>query len=440
MFALMIFIYIRTIPVKKNLAIPYAVTSGNSEDLNAKSHLYFRPEFTIPKRIYSEQHLDRIHLLSAPAFCDIADELIDMFQDNQLVFSDQEQFNLLKSQFRTIGYNFNVKPVVLWHKKMGNYKEDLTLYLRTLKKSAVDPSDYAERFIDLMAQYQSNQNYVNLQHPSSDRQSHLNLSTYKTSPGVYFFLNADKDVIYVGKAKNIKKRLQSHFCNRESATNLDYSEVRQITVEYTGNDAIAQLVETENIKALQPKYNVQQISDAAPFIINKGRTASGISRLKIIRKDIADNMPERYFNRLSVKKSLVQFCSDYDLCRKHCGLEHVKGPCSKSTVNGEKCVCSKEESIEHYNNRFSLAFQQFQRQKSRKLYKLKGRNKFEDAFIYIVNGIYEGYGFIQKDDSIYTTSDILGHLNARANNYETSRIIAKLDQTVSKDNILYLNS
>ena len=88
---------------------------------------------------------------------------------------------------------------------------------------------------------------------------------------------------------------------------------------------------------------------------------------------------------------------------------------------------------------FDIAFYQFKSRKARKIYKLKGRDKDEDAFIYLVNGIYEGYGFIDKSEPISNVNDILGHLILQINNYDTSRIVNALDKTIPAENILNLN-
>ena len=135
---------------------------------------------------------------------------------------------------------------------------------------------------------------------------------------------------------------------------------------------------------------------------------------------------------------MADFCQEYNLCRKHCGLEKVKGPCSKYTKNYKNCVCSGGESIEEYNKRFQLAFDQFRRKKTRKIYRLKGRNHSEDAFIYEFNGIYEGYGYIDRNVDISNYNDVLGHLIRQTNNYDTTRILSSLTNILSKEDILFI--
>lgn len=434
----MIFIYLQTINFDKKGVIPYRLTLKIDESFETES-FNFRPESVIPKKTYEQHHLDRLELLSAPPFCDRADEMLEIFQNNLLVFSDAKQFQLLKSQFRTIGYNFNLNPKYLFYGVAKDKLNAIEAFLETTSIHSKYSDTYADAYVELMRQYLNESFDLQQTLASTQNASHnFELSSYKMTPGVYYFLDAFKEVIYVGKAKNIRKRLQSHFSKQTKTSTIDYSKVKSVTVEYSGSDIIAQLIESANIKALQPIYNTQQVADPAPYIINRCKTANGIYKLQITRKEIKDNMPEKYFNRLSVKQSLENFCSEYQLCKKHCGLEKVKGPCSNYTANNSPCVCAGNESIENYNKRFEIAFYNFEHRKARKIYKLKGRNKNEDAFIYLVNGIYEGYGFIDKEVSISNVNDILAHLIVQPNNYDTSRIVSELEKIVAPELILDL--
>lgn len=431
----MVFISIQTMAVSQRRRIPYLITIADRGGIS-KKHFLFNPEIVIPKKIYEFKKIDRFQLLAAPLFCDIADELIEIFTNNKLVFSDLDQFKLLKSQFKNINYNFEIRPILLWKKTNEKFIDHINNAVLSLEKNSIDTMDFSAKYTDLMMDWYHQKSLIkNKLNTEKSLSSSQDLSSYQMASGVYFFMNDSDEVIYVGKAKNIRKRLQSHFSNQEKRY-IDYSKVNRITVEYTGNDVIAQLVETEHIKSIKPLYNTQQIDDAQPFIINLGKTANGIFKLKVTRKDIEDNLPERYYNRDSVKQTLQHFCEEHDLCRKHCGLESIKGPCSKYRVNNKMCVCSGGESIDHYNRRFTHGFQRLKNRKSRRIYKLKGRNVREDAFVYIVNGIYEGYGFIPKDDPIETVGDILGYLKTGTNSYETSRIVNHLYKNVSNENVI----
>ncbi len=433
------FIYLQTVQIKKNTEIPYRILLL-SEEINLETIQFkIRPEISIPKKIYESCKLDRNEFLQARPFCDIADDLIEVFQNEKLVFFNSPQFYLLKSQFRKIGYIFNVKPIYITNPKTAeDFIKSLPITLK-ISKNGIHGLEFGTILLNAMRDFfLGNSKLKERAVKSVSENAVFNSSQYKGTAGVYYFFDVDDSVIYVGKAKNLKKRLQSHFSNAEKNSNIDYDAIAKITVEYTGNDIIAQLLESFEIKNLQPIYNSQQRKDAAPFIINYGKTAAGICKLQIVRKDVKDNFPEKHFNRTSVKKSLLKFCSTYGLCKKYCGIERVKGPCSDYYLNKCNGICAGEEPIDSYNERFEKALIEFLNIKSRKIYKLKGRTSNEDSFIYTVNDIYEGYGFINKEESIYSTNDILGHLIPQKNNYDTSRIIGDLPKKVATENVLTL--
>jgi excinuclease ABC subunit C len=83
------------------------------------------------------------------------------------------------------------------------------------------------------------------------------LRSLTEGPGVYRMLNADGDVMYVGKAKNLRRRVGSYFTrasNRRIASMV--GQIRDIQITATHTEAEALLLENTLIKAEKPRYNV----------------------------------------------------------------------------------------------------------------------------------------------------------------------------------------
>jgi DNA polymerase-3 subunit epsilon len=81
-------------------------------------------------------------------------------------------------------------------------------------------------------------------------------------PGVYRFLRSNGDVLYVGKATSLKKRVSSHFTKQSGATERALemlTQVSEIAFEPTSTALEAALLETQTIKRINPPYNVQLI-------------------------------------------------------------------------------------------------------------------------------------------------------------------------------------
>lgn len=84
------------------------------------------------------------------------------------------------------------------------------------------------------------------------------LTTVTSEPGVYRMLNSQKEVIYVGKAKNLQKRLSSYFSltQKHPKTLALVSHIANIEVTVTHTETEALILEHNFIKQYKPKYNV----------------------------------------------------------------------------------------------------------------------------------------------------------------------------------------
>jgi excinuclease ABC subunit C len=99
------------------------------------------------------------------------------------------------------------------------------------------------------------------------------LATLPTKPGVYRMLNAAGDALYVGKAKNLKKRVAAYARVDRMPARLQRMvfETRQLEVVLTHTEAEALLLESNLIKQLKPRYNILLRDDKSfPYIVIPG--------------------------------------------------------------------------------------------------------------------------------------------------------------------------
>ena len=84
------------------------------------------------------------------------------------------------------------------------------------------------------------------------------LKIITNSPGVYKFLDKSNRVIYVGKAKNLKKRVRSYFTGKKSdeKTRSLVSNISDISIVLVDTESDALLLENNLIKKFKPKYNI----------------------------------------------------------------------------------------------------------------------------------------------------------------------------------------
>ena len=115
------------------------------------------------------------------------------------------------------------------------------------------------------------------------------IASLPTSHGVYQFKDADGGLLYVGKAKNIRSRVRSHFGKREQLEGRHkvlYRKTSEVEVILTDTEAEALILENNLIKEQQPRYNINLRDDKSyPYICIKNEPFPRILPTRRLIKD-----------------------------------------------------------------------------------------------------------------------------------------------------------
>lgn len=178
-------------------------------------------------------------------------------------------------------------------------------------------------------------------------------------PGVYKYYNADSQIIYIGKARNLKKRVSSYFSKQKHENHKTKILVNKIQhIEYTvvNSEIDALLLENNLVKEFQPRYNIMLRDDKSfPFIkITKER----FPRVFSMRNPVKDGS-EYYGPYISVRMMKVilelikklyhpRTCT-FNLSKKNVDAGKYK-VCLEYHLGNCKGPCENLQSEEHYDS------------------------------------------------------------------------------------------
>lgn len=399
--------------------------------------------------------IDRATVRFAPVFCEIAEEILEFLDGaTVLTLEDDSAYRVLRNEFRNIGYKFSPPALSITKCIRKTFPHLKSFHLKGLVGHFNVPDENLDRassraeaakalFLEIRNREPQNRSLerpsVGLR-PAPSKMEALQINALNRKPGVYYFKDAEDNIIYIGKAVRLRDRVRSHFTNKTDREIKLCDATAKIDFEGTGSNLIAELLESDEIKTYGPHFNIAQKGKTAPFIVVSSENKKGYLKLSIVRKDYSDAVNEVFYNRNSVAEKLMEVCKIFDLCPKFCGFHRRKGKCDHPKFPSCSSACIGEMSSEAYNQRVRQAMDFLQNDLKNFAIKLKGRESGEMGFVLVRNGIYLGYGFVGMNDQIFSADDFESFIVRKKHTYHTTRIIESyVRRPQNKKNIIYLD-
>jgi DNA polymerase-3 subunit epsilon len=382
-------------------------------------HTLINPGRNIPYYITGLTGITTEMVLDSPQFEEIAEDLLKRLEGKIFVAHNAHfDYSFLKKEFEQVGINWQSKKLCtvrlsrkiipgLRSYSLGSLAESLGIEIINRHRAGGDAAATAKIFDQLLRRDRDGYIIKVLKRNSGETILPPNLAKEEFDrlpalPGVYYFLNANGNVIYVGKAINIKKRIAGHFTGdaREWSRSKIRNEIHHITYELTGNELIALILESQEIRRLWPKYNQAQKFRVEEWGVFDYEDRNGYLRFSVNVVARGARPLVRFSTKGEAWNFLWEKVRDYELCPKLCGLQLSKGLCFDYQSGGCHGACMGIESVKLYNARVEQAIRAFRDEGETVAIIGKGRNIDEQSLVLVERGAYVGFGFFDREASI----------------------------------------
>jgi DNA polymerase-3 subunit epsilon len=386
------------------------------------------PERKIQAFVVKLTGINQEMLRYAPKFYEVAKRIIEITEDCIIVAHNAKfDYRILRTEFDRLGFDYQRSSIctVELSKKLlpglpsyslGKLTKSLGIPISSRHRAEGD-AQATVKLLKLLLEKDKKldilSDHIRLK-PKKQVDTKL-LKLLKLVPkatGVYFLYNEDNEIIYVGKSKNIYKRVNQHFTNTNPKSKSIQKIVADVGYEIEGNELMALLKENECIKTLQPEFNSALTKTKFTHGVLLKKDEEGYINFEI--KKINDKA--EYLTTLSSLKSAKHFLESaaekFELCLNRTSLSSRQNSCFNFGLKLCHGACIGKESPENYNERVQELINRFSFKNKNLLLVGKGREEGEKSLIYVKSG--EVYGFNYFDLNLQITNhEILEQIISR---------------------------
>jgi DNA polymerase-3 subunit epsilon len=281
-----------------------AIILHNGVSVEGKYETLVNPQQSVPRYITALTGISDYMLVDAPTFPEIADKVYKLLKDRIFVahnvnfdysfinhYLQQSGFNWQAKKLCTVRYSRKVVPGKKSY-SLGNITRDLGIHIEHRHRAGGDAEATAELLELLMSKddgLKELQLLIKGKNPHGYLPMHVpeeQIHNLPYSPGVYYFHDKAGKIIYVGKAKNIKYRVRSHFANNQPNQRKQefIRNIHSISFQVCATELMAIVLEALEIKKLWPEYNRSQKRFEQVYCLYSFEDQSGLLRLAVEKK------------------------------------------------------------------------------------------------------------------------------------------------------------
>jgi DNA polymerase-3 subunit epsilon len=383
------------------------------------------PEIPIQPFVVKLTGINNAMLRSAPKFFEVAKRIIEITSDCVIVAHNATfDYRILRTEFKRLGYDFQAKTLctVELSKKLipeqpsyslGKLVRALGIPMADRHRASGDAMATTKLFKMLLEkdiEKQILKDFIKQEIQKGIAPKLLDIvENLPSKTGIYYIHNEKGDLIYIGKSRNIKKRINQHFTGASNKSKKIQREVFTVTCEETGSELIALLKESEEIKINKPIYNRAQRKSIFEWALYSEKDTNGYLNLRLQKADGRKKEITSFTTLQEGKNALFRITEKYQLCQKLTGLYQTNSDCFQYKIKECDGACIGKILPEEYNKRVQKFIAENSFENKNIVLLDRGRNVNERSAVLIENGIYKGYAFYDLNYQV-THIDILKNI------------------------------
>ncbi len=427
---------------KKDKITEIAVVIHDGQKAIREFSTLINPECRIPHHISALTGITNEMVASSPKFYEVAKDLVELTRDHVFVAHNVAfDYSFVRSEFQRLGYDYRreqlctvrlSRKILPGHPSysLGRLCDDLKISINGRHRAPGDAAATSCLFEMLVQEESRNKtNYIGgsgkiagIKNPLLDPEK---LKSLPEVPGVYYFYNQQAELVYIGKSKNIKSRVLSHFSNHSSGKAMRMQTmVADVDCECTGSELIALLRESHEIKKHKPVFNRRQRRSMFRYELCSFTDDQGYIRFALEK---TCNKPTSPLNTFTTKAEahgfLNRMIERFSLCQKLCGIYPSENHCFHYEIGACKGACTGKESPEKYNIRARKLIDVCSIGYHNLLIIDEGRNRDEKSVVKIEKGKYIGFGYYTPSFQEYNPDIVHECISSYPDNREVQQII-----------------
>lgn len=345
-----------------------AICIHDGKEIIRRYETLVNPHQQIPVFIQAMTGISQNMVDAAPDFADVADEIFALLHDKVFVAHNVHfDHSFLKHHLAAAGFELNVKKLctVRLGRKifpglpsygLGKICAHFSIDNSARHRAMGDCYAMTQLFGMMLANDRDGHIDASLKQRSSEYSLPANLpkadiENLPSHTGVYYFHDKKGKVIYVGKAKNLKRRVLSHFINNKPGPQKQgfMRKIFRISFKSCASDLMAHILEAVEIKKLWPEFNRSQKQFEQSYGLFLYEDQKGFLHLEVGKK-VKYSQPVYTINRKPEAINLLQLLAEeFSLCLSRCGFACAKEDCSCKNTYHTSAIKTA------YNNRVQKA-------------------------------------------------------------------------------------